>query len=67
MQVIVSERECLDVAHLMKLTAERQDIPLQYGMLMKRGASLLIQLSAMCTMLSALTNDRKNNGGNENE
>ncbi|MCM1007947.1 MAG: hypothetical protein NC485_08435 [Ruminococcus flavefaciens] len=59
MQVIVSERECLDVAHLMKLTAERQDIPLPYGMLMKRGASLLIQLSAMCTMLSALTNNTK--------
>ena len=56
----ISEREARDVAQLLSYAAERQDIPPQCSALMRRGASLLIQLSAFCTMLAFVNN--KNTG-----
>ena len=36
-----SEQECLDVSSIMALMAEQNDMPPEYGAVMKRGASLL--------------------------
>lgn len=58
----ISEREAHDVAQLLSYAAERQDVPPQCSALMRRGASLLIQLSAFCTMLAFINNKNKNGG-----
>lgn len=50
----ISERECLDVARIMSLMADRNDMPPQYGAMMKRGASLLMQVTCFCNILSSI-------------
>ena len=60
MSVTVKERECRDVAQLLNYAADRQDLPFEYSRLMKRRASLLFQLSAFFTMLTAQKEAQKN-------
>lgn len=60
MSVTVKEIECHDVAQLLNYAADRQDLPFEYSRLMKRGESLLFQLSALCKMLTTQKEDAKN-------
>ena len=50
MKYRLSEQECLDVSSIMTLMAEQKDMPVEYGAVMKRGASLLKQAVHFCTV-----------------
>lgn len=56
----LSEQECFDVSNIMELMAERDDMPAEYGAMMKRGASLLKRAICLCTIFCQSYNNLEN-------